>query len=520
MKRFLCIFTILMWVVICSNTSYSQVTPYPDYGPVHNSSKHYEKWRDTIDDMKDNVEGAFGECEDISSELKNANDSIRNTMYGSLPAGIQSNIITSLVSAFSITVIQATNIAKELTLEGAAITIWGVHETKLDTFNNYWDGKGWATWTNVRAKMQTEVNQNGVPGVQADSLMEAFLRYEYALNIYNKQVRAWKIHSPSDSSVTELEVEEPVKPGLSTVGCFNDCGDSFSTFREAGYSHRSKCGTAKDVEIENIEQSLLLGYTSDLTIILRNRTVSEGCGRSYYDCPNKPGDDHNILTCNKWVYYRESGSTYVSKTKCNRQFRKCLGKVFDHNPYSWGSSAHSDEADSNEETASTPSTPPTPSTPTYHACGTHETTVSGNHESAGCGTSGHYACDGNSHASAGCSDSGHYVCDSRSHASAGCGTSGHYDCDEKDHSMQASCLINSSCTVANFYKCQSHTCQATCASGHTYDPRDKRQVNSHRTRTCRFEQCRQTWQKCVVSSTPICNKPYRKKNLLSCWAEE
>ena len=60
-----------MWVVICSNTSYSQVTPYPDYGPVHNSSKHYEKWRDTIDDMKDNVEGAFGECEDITVYLIN-----------------------------------------------------------------------------------------------------------------------------------------------------------------------------------------------------------------------------------------------------------------------------------------------------------------------------------------------------------------------------------------------------------------------------------------------------------------
>ena len=58
---------------------------------------------------------------------------------------------------------------------------------------------------------------------------------------------------------------------------------------------------------------------------------------------------------------------------------------------------------------------------------------------------------------------------------------------------------------------------ATCANGHTYDPSNSTENNRHRTRTCRW--CGQTWQKCT-SSAPICNKPYRKRNGLKCWAIE
>ena len=151
-------------------------------------------------------------------------------------------------------------------------------------------------------------------------------------------------------------------------------------------------------------------------------------------------------------------------------------------------------------------TPSTPSPPSYHECGTHETTVSG------------------------------------SHVAADCGTSGHYDCDDDNHSMQASCTGTDSngndCDVINFYMCDGHThltvdntpdcsncidgcssCQATCTSGHTYDPTVAYDVNQHRTRTCRYDTCGQTWQKCV-SSAPICNVPKRKKQDRSCWTRD
>ncbi len=142
-------------------------------------------------------------------------------------------------------------------------------------------------------------------------------------------------------------------------------------------------------------------------------------------------------------------------------------------------------------------TPPdtTPS-PSMHACGVHETSVSGDHSAASCGTSGHYNCDGS------------------------------------DHSLQASCTSTdsngSSCTVTGFYACASpHTHQyptpdpntATCANGHTYNPNNTSQYNRHRTRTCRYSECGNTWEKCV-SNTPKCNKPYRKARGKYCWAIE
>ena len=123
----------------------------------------------------------------------------------------------------------------------------------------------------------------------------------------------------------------------------------------------------------------------------------------------------------------------------------------------------------------------TPPPPSYHACGEHKTSVSG------------------------------------------------------DHSLQASCPSTdsngNSCTVTNFYACDGHTHSypspppkpkgTTCgACNASYNPNSPSAVNRHRVRTCRFSECRQTWQACVNGWTPpICNKPYRKRNGLTCWAE-
>ena len=57
----------------------------------------------------------------------------------------------------------------------------------------------------------------------------------------------------------------------------------------------------------------------------------------------------------------------------------------------------------------------------------------------------------------------------------------------------------------------------TCAAGHPYNPNSTWQVNRHKVRTCRYSSCGKSWQRCV-SSTPICDKPYRKRNGLRCWA--
>ncbi len=166
-----------------------------------------------------------------------------------------------------------------------------------------------------------------------------------------------------------------------------------------------------------------------------------------------------------------------------------------------------------------PSPEPIPApapTPSYHTCGVHETSVSGDHSAAGCGVSGHYVCDGS------------------------------------DHSLQASCTTTNAsgqyCTVSSFYACQSHThvypaapaiscgrsgCtqtvssstahQVTCSAGHQYwscGQYASWHANHHRTRTCRFGKCGQSWQRCSRPSsapTPMCTDPTRTGE--RCWAK-
>ncbi|MCG9127637.1 hypothetical protein JT359_08570 [Candidatus Poribacteria bacterium] len=78
--------------------------------------------------------------------------------------------------------------------------------------------------------------------------------------------------------------------------CKGPCSDTFRSPHEAWSSHRQKCGTGKDV----------YKISSDFYIIsmcLSNRTVSEGCGRGYYNCPSEPGgDEHKVRTCNKSIW--------------------------------------------------------------------------------------------------------------------------------------------------------------------------------------------------------------------------
>ena len=133
-----------------------------------------------------------------------------------------------------------------------------------------------------------------------------------------------------------------------------------------------------------------------------------------------------------------------------------MGHTRDHNPYDlnpleathsasgdsstddWDSSDDSDDDDDDTEqdTQGLQTEQTQTPTPSYHACGVHETSVSGDHSAAGCGVSGHYVCDGS------------------------------------DHTLQASCSVTNSngdyCTYASFYACQSHTCvfpapTVTCA---------------------------------------------------------
>ena len=130
--------------------------------------------------------------------------------------------------------------------------------------------------------------------------------------------------------------------------------------------------------------------------------------------------------------------------------------------------------------------------------------------------------------------SGYYECSPHSHTYPSyhaCGV--HLRSATGNHSLRSFCWSRDSngygCTVTNFYACDGHShtypnsADVTCAAGHTYSSTHRNVSylnNYHRTRTCRHSACRQTWQACVNGWTaPPCNDPSRKRNGERCQAE-
>ncbi len=515
MKRFLCILTILICVFAYSEVLSASTPPsYPDDGPVDNAKDHYFAWWRTIDQVETNVRTKFNAAMGIVNDLRSADASIRNTMYASLPAGLKKSVTSALGSALGISVRLATDMAKAMTLEAAALKVFGEHTKQFDTFNDYWDGSGWATQSNVLAKMQTEVNQNGVPGVEANSLMEAFHRYEYAMGVYNLQVQKWNAYAPSQA-VTELTLSDPVKPGFKTISCFNKCGDFFDTFSDAESSHKEKCGTGDNIDLFDTNRP-----AAEYSAYLGSRSVAQGCGRDYYDCPKKPaGTEHKKQTCTIWVWEKPSGYLNAFKSyQCGRQFRECMWWLTrDHNPHDLNpfEATHSASGDSStdnppsddadETTQNEFQQPPTPapSTPSYHACGVHEDWQSGDHSAASCGHASHYVCDGLTHQQVQCSST-------------------NANGDQCTYSYWQ-CLYSSTPSHTDVYPAlpapepDPEPEDPTCANGHSYDPNNPLEANAHRTRTCRYSRCGNSWPEC--SNNPLCNDPRRKALGKYCWPE-
>ena len=126
--------------------------------------------------------------------------------------------------------------------------------------------------------------------------------------------------------------------------------------------------------------------------------------------------------------------------------------------------------------------------------------------------------------------SGYYECSPHSHTYPSyhaCGV--HLRSATGNHSLRSFCWSRDSngygCTVTNFYACDGHShtypnsADVTCAAGHTYSSTHRNVSylnNYHRTRTCRRSGCGQSWQACVNGWTaPRClARPGH-----GCWAQ-
>ncbi|MYB92782.1 hypothetical protein F4054_13395 [Candidatus Poribacteria bacterium] len=228
-----------------------------------------------------------------------------------------------------------------------------------------------------------------------------------AIEAWHKAGQATDHYNAYHSSVSENAPSPPIGPGninLPQFECPGPCTNTYNTVSEASDVHYEKCGTGKNVDVEAAET----GQTYP-SIILLSRTVKQGCGRSYYDCPSVLDEEHKERTCTKRVEVVSDfdGQTYYHT--CGKSYRRCMGHTRKHTG-AWNTE-HSDSVSTENPVVSPPPTPtPTPPpSPTYHACGDHETSVSGDHSlQASCSSTDS---NGNS-----CTVTSFYACDSHTHS--------------------------------------------------------------------------------------------------------
>ena len=187
------------------------------------------------------------------------------------------------------------------------------------------------------------------------------------------------------------------------------------------------------------------------------------CGDSYWSCDSDDYDEHRLRTCTwerlplgevcggSWRSCQYSPER-ISGTNLSIRSPRC--------PTDPNGNRHC--AERNSDTAPSGDNPNTggnaPITPAMHACGTHTTSVSGNHSlQASCSETDSYG--------QGCTVTSFYACQTHTHqypalVSGACGHT-YASGSASSHALQASCSSTNanghSCPVTSFYNCQSHT---------------------------------------------------------------
>ena len=271
----------------------------------------------------------------------------------------------------------------------------GLHTKYWRRYHDRYDKHGTVTEGTVAAQVQQEIAQHGGILVSASTMMEAYWKYYFIVEDYNAKVDAWNAYAPSQAK-NKRWTTVPSKKQFSKFSCFGSCGYQHDLLEYARDTHKVDCGTAENIEAVAQRAVFAAAYGSNRAIAayveatvrseLQSRDVDDGCGRPYWACDLDDREAHEKQPC--------------STSGCSYQYRNCFPHKIDHSNHGG--------------TPSTTTTSPTITTPTtsastlsYHACGVHEDWQSGDHSAAGCGTSGHYVCDGSDHSYTYC-----YVTDS------------------------------------------------------------------------------------------------------------
>ena len=336
----------------------------------------------------------------------------------------------------------------------------------------------------------------------------AIARYRSAWNPYRLIVLGHNSQyhgsgsSPSDPAHTISSYQPPdLNTDLPSFSCPDgSCGLTWSMPSSARMAHFAQCGTLEDP------------YDTWL----------KGCYEVFYTCNTEETARHQTKDCGlkKWVRTSQGWS----QTACTSDYRECTQNQQLHSTpiVSENRISLCGAGDGSSLVVSpTPMPTPTDNTPNCSGCTSHCSSP------CSCSTSG--TCNGTV---------SYHACGVHETSVSG------------DHSLQASCSSTDSngnyCTVTNFYACDGHShtypapptvscgrsaCTATVSSSteHRVGPcsacgKSYWSCGSYassnesrcRLRTCRYSSCGQSWRLCQ-GPKPDCSAPSRQGS--KCWAQ-
>ncbi len=396
----------------------------------------------------------------------------------------------------------------------APTTALGMIGTGIMQIVTFWD-----SWKGIRLRLLDTLRIGGY--IQMDIINHELVQLDAKRDI---AYEAYKL----TTSQPELQEHEPYYLEVPEVQapCANICGTYFSS-DVVGLSNLAEAISFRHIEV-----------CPDAT------ATPAGCGDAYWECNGRmesETQEHKAKICMLHIYYKEAVYNqytgkfqvkWVDKGLCAARYRECqeLKKVH-RKPYnsSGVETLHSENSD--DPIDNTPycdeCTEWCSLCPMLGACGHIYSFTSKDRHIWGtfpCGDATHVG----------------YQCRAGEHDIPNVGACGHtvYGCGAGNHFKEQCSTTNSNgdrCTY-EFWRCKhpdvpsygpSHTHAypespetpdesdtTTCKHGHTYDPENTSQVNLHKTRTCRYRDCGNTWEKCV-SLTPNCSSPRRPNK--KCW---
>ena len=342
-------------------------------------------------------------------------------------------------------------------------------------------------------------------------------------------------HNAYHTSLTENPPNRPTDPGdldLPWFECPGTCTQEYPTVSEAINAHYEKCDDTAEGNTEPVSSNL--SHTRQREI-LSNRDVKEGCGVAWYSCDSDHLTNeayHRIRTCVK-DHTNSNGVT----APCGVDYRNCLFFERDHNENDiWTfKSAHSDVAESNSPVAS-PTPTPTDGTPncpdctthcsspclctnsgtcngsmSYHACGQHETSVSGDH------SNGTYTCS--IHSGYKCQESHDHktyissCTQTDSNGNTCTNSSGYYECSQHSHTYPPSLVACggaawTGCTTSVSSRTE-HKVESCSNCGNHYWTCMSGAVDRHtNVLTCKRSGCRMSLTRCQNGPEACTNERY------------